>query len=309
MIRPLASFPVVHHAGGWTTWEGAVLHTSSITARYGVSLFEGVRAYRQSGGGPSLPFLLPDHIDRLRRSLAMTMVPDPGLARLPEIVDELVRRNEITDDAYLRIAVNAANPGGLTDAIIPQLTVTAAAMGRKRWLASDIGMALTVSGQERADARVFPPAAKNISNYAGPRLAQIAALEAGFDGCVLVNRAGRLAEAPTAAVFLVLDGELVTPSLDEDVLPSITRQWVLDRARTLGIPVSERPVETAETAAAQEAFLCGTGIEFAPIRSFDGSECTSWETRPVTRSLTAAYFREVRSLPARPEPEGSVVPQ
>lgn len=305
MIRPGSAYPTVHHAGRWTAWEDAVLHTASITARYAVSLFEGVRAYRQNAGGRAVPFLPVPHLDRLRRSLALTAVPDPGLDRLPAIIAELIERNGIEDDAYLRIAVNAANFGGITDEVEPQLTVTAARMGRKRWLAEGAAMALTTGPWERADARAFPAAAKNISQYAGARLAELAARKAGFDGCLLVNRAGRVTEAPTATLFLASGGVLVTPSLDEGVLPGITRQWVLDHVAGLGLRAEERPLAPEELGEADEAFLCGTGIEFAPVRSFDKRECSRWEQRPAISAVVEEYFRQVRGHPV---PEPAVAP-
>jgi branched-chain amino acid aminotransferase len=264
----------VFHDGAWTGKAGAVFTAGSIAMRYSVSAFEGIRAYQRAEGNEVRPFALDAHVRRLGDSLKLSRIPDPGIEKLPEIIDDLILRNAISGDAYVRASVSAGNAGGIDDEITPVLTVTATPMGRKRWLASAAGMV--------------------ISNYAGPRLAQLEAKDAGFDGCVLVNAAGRLTEAPSAAFFIAKGNTLITPPLTEGVLPSITRRWVLDTAASLGLTACEAPVSRTDAYHADEAFLCGTGIEFAPVRSFDGRECSLWPLRPATSALIDRYFEEVR---------------
>jgi branched-chain amino acid aminotransferase len=266
----------------------------SLTLRYGLSVFEGVRLYQQASGPRVRPFMLAEHLRRLANSLVLTRMPDPGIAAIPKIVAELVERNEIVDDAYIRIAVSAGNPGLISDDVEPVLTVGATPMGRKQWLKEEKGMKLQISPWQRAPEGAFPAAAKNISAYAGSRLGALTAKDSGYDGCVLVNADGRLCEAPTAALFILRDGVLRTPVLTEGVLPSITRRWTLTAAAGLGMPIAECLVSRTDAYLADEAFLCGTGLEFAPVRSFDGRECGSWPDNSVTRCLIDLYFREVR---------------
>jgi branched-chain amino acid aminotransferase len=284
----------VFHDGAWTAKASAVFTAGSIAMRYSVSAFEGIRLYQRAEGNEVRPFALEAHVRRLGDSLKLSRIPDPGIEKLPEIIDDLILRNAINGDAYVRASVSAGNAGGIDDEITPVLTVTATPMGRKRWLASAAGMRLQISVWQRAADLAFPSAAKVISNYAGPRLAQLEAKDAGFDGCVLVNAAGRLTEAPSAAFFIAKGNTLITPPLTEGVLPSITRRWVLDTAASLGLTACEAPVSRTDAYHADEAFLCGTGIEFAPVRSFDGRECSLWPLRPATSALIDRYFEEVR---------------
>ncbi|MCP9943857.1 aminotransferase class IV [Streptomyces somaliensis] len=290
-------YPHVHFGGRWVTRAEARVPIGSLAMRYGLSVFEGIRLYAPATGGLAEPFLLADHINRMAASLRAMRFPDPGLADLPGIIDELITRNAITGDAYVRVAATPLNSGTLAEAASPQLSVTATPMGRKQWLAEERAMALCISNWQRGSAAVHPPAAKNIANYAGPRLAWLEAKEAGYDGCVLTNRHGRLSEAPTAALFLVRDGVLLTPALTEDVLPSITRSWVIGAAHSLEVPVEETGITREDAYRADEAFLCGTGLEFAPVASFDGRPCRCREQRPLTRQLIAAYFQEARGGP------------
>jgi len=297
----LAGHNQVYFRGRWVDPDEAVVPVGSLALRYGLSVFEGIRLYTPEGGGPAHPFLLYAHVERMARSLEAMRFPDPGTASLPEIISELIERNEIAEDSYVRVAATPFNPGQLGEPAKPEFTVTAGPMGRKRWLAEDTAMRLCVSAWERGSARVHPPYAKNIANYAGPRLAWIEARERGFDGCVLVNRHGRLAEAPTAALFLVHDGVLRTPALSEDVLPSITRAWVLRAAAARGIPAQETQLSAQDAWSADEAFLCGTGLEIAPIASIDEHECRFAAQRPVTRQLIADYFTQARQRPSAQE--------
>ena len=308
----MAAYPQVFFAGRWAGAGDAMVSIGSLAMRYGISVFEGIRLYSPLGGGTPRPFLLAEHIGRLTNSMALLRLPDPGVRRLPGLIDELIERNGIRDDAYVRVSVTPANPGDLGDEAVPVLAISAAPMGRKRWLAEGTGMTLAISDWQRAPRAAFPPAAKNISSYAGPRLAWLAARDAGFDGCVLTNGSGRLCEAPTAALFLVRGTELATPALSEGLLPSITRAWLLRAAAASGIPARECELTREDAYDADEAFLCGTGIEIAPIRAFDGHEVRQWPAAPVTRGLITSYFVAARgggTLPvaagSRPEAAGS----
>lgn len=290
-VHPTSAYPHVYYAGRWVSRADAVVPVTSLAMRYAISAFEGIRLYSPlDPAGRPRPLLLAEHVARLAATLRLMRLPDPGSHLVPEVIEELIDRNGIATDAYIRVSVTPTNPGDLGDDADPVLVVTAAPMGRKKWLAKGIGMSLTVSNWQRAAAESFPPAAKNISNYAGPRLAWLAARAEGFDGCVLTNRAGRLCEAPTAALFLVRDGELLTPALSEDVLPSITRAWLLRAARTAGLPARETTLTREDAYTADEALLCGTGIEIAPIRAFDGHQLRHWPHAPVTRQLIVRHF-------------------
>jgi branched-chain amino acid aminotransferase len=303
----VAAYPQVYFRGRWVTAAEAAVPIGSLAMRYGLSVFEGIRLYTPTGGGHARPFALSEHLDRMAASLRAMRFPDPGLSRLPAVIDELVERNDVREDAYTRVAATPFNAGQLGDAAVPELTVTVTPMGRKRWLAQGRAMELCVSDWQRGSGAVHPPAAKNIANYAGPRLAWQEARQAGFDGCVLTNRHGRLSEAPTAALFLVRDGVLSTPALDEDVLPSITRAWVLRTARARGIAVHETALTREDAHSADEAFLCGTGLEFAPVRSFDRHECREPgpPPGPATRELIAQYFLDVRERAGDAEERGA----
>jgi branched-chain amino acid aminotransferase len=262
--------------------------------RYALSVFEGVRLYKQADGSGVRPFRLEEHLARMRNSLRLMWLPEPGGVSVAAVVAELVRRNEIEDDSYVRISVNPLNCGDIASAARVGLTVTVSRMGRKRWLATGQTMRVAVSCWQRSHELAFPSAAKNISNYAGPRIALLEAIESGFDGVILTNGEGFVCESPTAALFVVRGGTVLTPALSDGVLPSITRAAVLEVCDDLGIPAREQRLSRTDVYLADEAFLCGTGVEFAPIGSAGGRPLPGRAGRPLTSRIVEAYFRLVR---------------
>jgi len=301
---PAAATPrrLVHHRGALVPAEEATLPMGSIALRYGVSVFEGVRLYRQAGPRPEVrPWLLGQHLERLRNSCRTMGLDENCCDDVPRIVDELVEANTVTEDSYVRVAVSAANAGGITDPAETALTVSVTPSGRKKWLRTGTGARLAVSDWQRPSPQVFPAAAKNISAYAGPRLAALAAQAEGFDTCLLLTAEGLVSEAPTATVFLFTDGRLVTPRLRDSVLPGVTRAWVLLTARAMGLRAGAEAVPPASLCRADEAFLCGTGMEFAPVSEVDRVPLGAWPHHPVTDALVEEYFRQARGqAPATP---------
>ncbi|MCC8243388.1 aminotransferase class IV [Saccharothrix luteola] len=286
-------WPLVHHRGRLVPRDEATLPVGSIALRYGISVFEGIRLYRQDSGGVA-PWLPRPHLDRLRHSCRLMGLDDECAADVPAIIDELVAVQGIDEDGYIRVAASAANSGGIDQAAVTALTVTITPSGRKRWLADQVGIRLGISAWQRPSDAVFPSAAKNISAYAGPRLALAQAKREGYDSCVLRTADGLISEAPTATVFLVEGERVVTPRLSDHVLPGVTRAWVLATASALGYEAVEDAVTEERLTAADEVFLCGTGIEFGPVHAVAGVPLPGRPSGPVTKALVDEYFAQVR---------------
>jgi branched-chain amino acid aminotransferase len=294
---PKAAFPISFHRDAFIPWEQSTLHANSLAMRYALSVFEGIRLYVQSDTAKVHPFRLEAHLDRLRRSLQLMRLPEPEGLDISGIIDELVERNGVSEDAYVRVSVSADNFGDIGSAVRSCLNVSVSRMGRKRWLAEERAMRVSISCWQRSPELAFPSAAKNISNYAGPRLALLEARDHGFDNVILTNHDGFLCEGPTAALFVVRDGVLLTPALYEGVLPSITRATVFDICGALGIDAREQRLSRTDTYLADEAFLCGTGLEFAPVGAFENHVLKPWKEWPITPRIISAYFRAARGEP------------
>jgi branched-chain amino acid aminotransferase len=141
----------------------------------------------------------------------------------------------------------------------------------------------------KAGPEVFPPQAKVSASYLGPMLAKRRALADGFDEVVLLDGEGRLAEAPTANVFVVKDGVLTTPPLDR-VLAGVTRDCILTLARAAGIETKEAHVLPDELADADEAFLTASSLPVQAIASFDRRPLRAPAPGPITARLKEAVL-------------------
>ncbi len=124
-------------------------------------------------------------------------------------------------------------------------------------------------------------------------LARTAARAAGYDEAIFLNEQRHLAEGTTTNVFLVSHGELVTPSFESGVLPGITREAVLEIARTSNIRAAERWVELNELIESEEAFLTNSILELMPLVSVNGRVIGTGKPGKLTGDLLFAYRKLV----------------
>ncbi|MHC5055227.1 MAG: aminotransferase class IV [Planctomycetota bacterium] len=128
-------------------------------------------------------------------------------------------------------------------------------------------------------------------NYLEMVLARAGAADAGADEAIVLNTAGRVAEASSANVFASVDGRLVTPPVDEGCLPGIVRAEVIGLARASGADCLEGPLELDDLGRAEEAFLTNSRIGVAALVELDGRPLGDGGEGTLTGRLRAA-FRE-----------------
>src|SRR5262245_14187776 len=92
------AYPHVYHDGQWTDPSRATVRVGSLALRYGLSVFEGIRLYAQVDGSGVRPFLLDRHVSRMADSLTLMRLADPGISKVPELIEALVLRNGIDED-------------------------------------------------------------------------------------------------------------------------------------------------------------------------------------------------------------------
>jgi branched-chain amino acid aminotransferase len=150
----------------------------------------------------------------------------------------------------------------------------------------------------KAGPEVFPPYVKVAASYLGPMLAKRRVVADGHDEVVLLDSEGAVAEAPTANVFAVIGGALVTPTADR-VLAGITRDSLLELARAEGVPAVERRLAPEELLAADEAFLAGTSLPVQAIAAIDGRPLRAGAPGPLTARMKALLVACERGEDAR----------
>ncbi|MGH7295129.1 MAG: aminotransferase class IV, partial [Polyangiaceae bacterium] len=150
----------------------------------------------------------------------------------------------------------------------------------------------------KAPPEVLPPLAKVAGAYTGPLVARRRAMAAGADEVVLLDAEGHVAEAPTANVFVVIGGELLTPPLGR-ILDGITRDSVLAVARAEGIPAREVPLSRQDLERADEVFLAASSFPVAPVASVNGVATKHGAPGPVTARLKAVVLAAERGADPR----------
>ena len=126
----------------------------------------------------------------------------------------------------------------------------------------------------------------------------------GYTEAIGLGPGGLVSEGSGQNLFLVVDGEVVTPILDGTSLSGITRHSVLRISEELGYTVREQLVSREMLYGADELFFTGTASEVTPIPSVDGLEVGAGRRGPVTGAIQARYLELARGT--GPDPWGWV---
>jgi branched-chain amino acid aminotransferase len=275
---------VIWYNGKLLPWREAKAHVLVHSLHYGNSVFEGERIYNGK------VFKLTEHSQRLVRSAKMLAYDLPYTVEEIDAATRLVVAENKLDSGYVRpLAWRGAEVIGVS-AIGTHIHVMIAAFPWGAYYAQK-AIKLVTSRWKRPSPECSPAGSKAAGLYIICTLAKDEALAAGYQDALMHDYKGRLSEATGANLFLVLNGELHTPTT-ETILNGITRLTVMDLARKRGIKVVEREIWPDELAKASEVFLTGTAVEVQPVCSIDN---LTYEVGPITQQLVADYAATVRA--------------
>lgn len=278
----------IWYNGVMTPWRETKVHVLNHGLHYASCVFEGERVYNGK------VFKLTEHSARLVRSAELLGFTLPlSVEELDRITNEVVKKNNVVN-GYVR---PVAWRGSEMMAISAQKNKIHVAIASWSWPsyfskeARERGLKLNVSAWARPAPNMAPTASKAAGLYMICTISKHAAETAGFDDSLMLDYRGYIAEATGANIFLVMNGELHTPTPD-CFLNGITRQTVMELATQAGIKVVERHIKPEELKNTQEVFLCGTAAEVTPVGSIGDQAFT---VGPVTRKLMDAYHTLVNS--------------
>jgi branched-chain amino acid aminotransferase len=275
---------VIWFNGKLVPWRDAKIHVLSHSLHYGNAVFEGDRIY----GGKV--FRLTDHSRRLAHSAKMVGYDLPySTEELDAATKQVVAENKLQDGYVRPLAWRGAEVIGVS-AIGTKVHVMVSAFPWGAYYEQK-AIKLVTARWKRPSPESAPAGSKCAGLYVICTLAKDEALTAGYQDAFMLDYKGRVAEATGANIFLLLDGELHTPT-PECILNGITRQTVMDLARKKGIKVVERDIWPDELPRAQEVFLTGTAVEVMPVAGIDATE---YPVGPVTNGLQEDYAKLVRS--------------
>ena len=260
---------------------------------YGTGVFEGIRGNWNEEKGTVYIFRLREHYERLLRGCRILMLDIPYTAeQLSDITVDLVERNGHQQDIYIRpLAYKSAELVAnlkLQD-LASDFTLITVPFGS--YLGGADVLRCCTSSWRRTDDTMIPTRIKSSGNYVNSILAKTEATLAGFDEAILLNQDGHVCEGSGENVFMVSGGRLVTPILEDNPLPGITRESIIQVARNeLGLEVVERSVGRSELYLAEEIFLTGTAAHLTPVVELDSRPIANREPGPITTKLQKMYF-------------------
>ena len=274
--------PFAWFQGQCIPFEEAKISIATHALHYGTGAFGGMRAIPDpQNSNAMLLFRADRHARRLSQS-ARLLLTELSEETIMGALIAVLKANQPKQPIYLRPFVYTSDLG-----IAPRLhqietdfLIYALPLGD---YLSPEGVSCRISSWTRQEDRSLPLRGKISGAYITSSLAKSEAVASGFDEALLMNTRGKVSEASGMNLFIVRDGRLITPGVDQDILEGITRASVIELARDMGIEVIERPVDKTELFIADEVFLTGTAAKITPIRQLEST--TLSQRRPLMEAL------------------------
>lgn len=240
----------------------------------GYGVFDYLITYRGSK-----PFLLDEHITRLKNSSSLVGIQIPWADQeISELVHETLERNANDYEKATRIVVT----GGISeDSITPADTPT---------MAIFVDNLIPYPGEYyqngvrviTANHRRFLPGAKSLNYLFAVNTLQEAKRKGAIEAIYVDEEADIVFEGTTSNVFTVKDGQINTPKMD--ILPGITRKVIL-RVFNQEIPIIEENLTLRGLFEADEVFLTASNKEVMPVVILDGQQIGNGEVGPITKEV------------------------
>jgi len=270
--------------------NSAMIHVLTSSLHYASAVYEGQRAY------DGKIFKLKEHTDRLFKSAATlrhkpTFSPD----QINKAAKELLKINGMTD-CYLRPLVwRGSESMRLTSPMLStNMMIACWEMGGGGEGKGAPEMNLVLSEWTKPHPSSAPPQCKGAGNYQMSIVAQMEAIEQGFDDALMLDWRGFVAECTTSNIFFVKEDRLVTPTPDA-FLHGITMQTVMSMASELGIRTQERHIMPDEIGNFSECFITGTAAGIKRVKSITiGGHKIEYKDGGLTSRLIELYEEVVR---------------
>ena len=252
---------------------------------YGDGVFEGIRAY----GGRV--FKLEEHLTRLWDSArAIDLTIPLSKDKLREKILETLRHNKLKD-AYLRLLVSRGKGDlGLDPRKCPRSSLIIIAHKISVYPEDfyEKGLEVIVASTRRISPSALNARIKSL-NYLNNILAKIEANLQGMGEAIMLSQDGYVAEGAADNIFVVKDGELLTPPTWIGILKGITRDVVIELAEKEGLPVKEETFTPFSLYSCHECFLTGTAAEIIPVTKVDGKIIGEGKAGPITKKLIEKF--------------------
>ena len=277
--------------GELVEWRDAKIHVLSHTLHYGCGAFEGVRAYDTVNG--TAIFRLQEHTERLFNSAKILRMKIPFTQeQVNEAQRTVVRANQLKAGYVRPLTWIGSQKLGVSPKG-NQIHLMVAAWTWGAYLGDDgmkRGIRVKTSSYTRHHVNITMTQAKAVSNYTNSILANMEALDDGYDEALLLDASGFVSEGAGENLFIIKGGVIYTPDLSAGALNGITRNTVFHIAKDLGLEIVQKRITRDEVYIADEAFFTGTAAEVTPIRELDRIEIGAGSRGPLTEKIQSAFF-------------------
>ena len=284
----------IWHNGKLIPWDDAQLHVMSHVVNYGSSVFEGVRCY-QLPQGPAI-FRANEHIQRLLDSAKIYRI-DVDFTR-EDIVNGMVEvvKNNGVSPCYIRpIILRGYGEAGVNPFNSPtEVYICNYPWGKYLGSDAEQGVDVCVSSWTRIAPNTLPAMAKSGANYMNSQLIKMEAIINGYVEGIALDVNGYVSEGSGENIFVVRNGVIQTAPLGNSVLPGITRDSVLQIAKSLGIPLVEQGIPRELLYLADEVFFSGTAAEITAVRSVDKISVGKGVMGPITKAIQGEFYGIIR---------------
>jgi branched-chain amino acid aminotransferase len=277
--------------GQMVEWRDAKIHVLSHTLHYGCGAFEGVRAYKTAQG--TAIYRLQEHTQRLFNSAKILRMNIPfSQEEVMQAQKDVVRMNNL-ESCYIRPLTWIGSQKLGVSPRGNKIHVMVAAWAWGAYLGEEgmkRGIRVKTSSFTRHHVNITMTQAKAVSNYSNSILANMEALDEGYDEALLLDPAGFVSEGAGENIFVIKDGVVYTPDLSAGALNGITRNTILHICKDLGLELIQKRITRDEIYIADEAFFTGTAAEVTPIRELDRIEIGAGSRGPITEKIQTAFF-------------------
>jgi branched-chain amino acid aminotransferase len=259
--------------------------------QYGIGCFSGIRGFWNKEHKNLYLFRLEDHFKRFKESAKiMHMKLDLTFPKFEQIIRDLIKKNKVKEDCYIRPTLYAASTKLTPRVNNPDDDVAIYMIPLKDYFSADKALNVCISSWRRIDDDVISTKAKVTGAYAASAVAKSEAILNGFDEPIFLNRDGKVCEASGANVFGIKDGVVWTPPLGSNILNGITRRTLITLLRDeLGVEVREESFDRSMLYVFDELFFSGTAAKVSCIGSVDHRKIGTGRPGKITKKLQKVY--------------------
>lgn len=267
---------------GVITDEQLLLTASNRSFLYGDGVFETLKILNNQ------ILFFEDHYFRLLASMRIIRMQIPmnfTLEYLEEQILTLVREQNCHEAARVRLTV-FRNEGGYykpTDNSV-SFIIQASALSVKPYVIDEVTFEVDLYKDFTVAKQLLSTLKTN--NKLIQITASIFAQENGLDTCLLINEEKNVIEAANGNLFMLLNGQLITPPITEGCLNGIMRKQILKLAKELdGIEMIEQPISPFDLQKADELFITNVIIGIQPITKYRKKEFEKTKAKQLLEKL------------------------